>query len=490
MNGPDVRAPYAPSLAPQRGESALRVPPQAVEVEKHVLGAMLLDPEAISVALEHLTAEDFYLEKHRLIYEAILALFEKGAPTDVLSLAEALRRAKAFEKAGGEPALLEISADVVSSASVEEHCRIVKEKAMLRRLIGSATKMLEQAYDTSQDPAEIMDQAEGDIFAISASNIKEGFQPIRTILNETFKLIESYGKGEVVGVPSGYKDLDALTGGFQKTDLIILAARPGMGKTSLALGVLANAAIDHRRTVAFFSLEMGREQLVQRVLCAQARVNMHQLRNGKLPRSELGKLGIAVGPISESKIFIDDHPSLNILELRAKCRRLKAQQGLDIVIIDYLQLMQGVGRQENRQQEISQISRGLKGLAKELQIPVIALSQLSRAVEQRGGEGEPKLSDLRESGAIEQDADIVMFLYREFKDPKTAGADAGFEPDRNKTKLLVAKQRNGPTGDLFLTFRPEYASYESYSGREEGGFGGGGGYGGGNGGGGRGGSPF
>jgi replicative DNA helicase len=231
---------------------------------------------------------------------------------------------------------------------------------------------------------------------------------------------------------------------------------------------------------------MGREQLVQRVLCSQARVNMHLLRNGKLPRSELGKLGIAVGPISESKVFIDDHPSLNILELRAKCRRLKAQQGLDIVIIDYLQLMQGVGRTENRQQEISQISRGLKGLAKELQIPVIALSQLSRAVEQRGGEGEPKLSDLRESGAIEQDADIVMFLYREFqKDAgKNGGDGGGFEPDRNKTKLLVAKQRNGPTGDIFLTFRPEYASYESFSPREEGGYGGHGGQGG------RGGSPF
>jgi replicative DNA helicase len=437
-----------------------RVPPQAVEVEKHVLGAMMLDPEAVSVALEGLTGDDFYLEKHRVIFEALGSLFEKNSPTDILTLAEVLRKTGNLEKAGGEAALLEISTEVVSSASIVEHCQIVKEKSMLRRLIASATKMLEQAYDPTQEPAAIMDQAEGDIFAINASTIKEGFVPIKRILSDTFKLIESYSKGEVIGVPSGLKDLDNFTSGFQKTDLIILAGRPGMGKTAIALTMLANAAIDHRRTVAFFSLEMGREQLVQRILCSQAKVNMHLLRTGKLSQRDYPKLSIAVGPISESKIFIDDHSSLNILELRAKCRRLKAQQGLDLVMVDYLQLMQGVGKVENRQQEISQISRGLKALAKELEIPVIALSQLSRSVETRGGDGEPKLSDLRESGAIEQDADIVMFIYRDEMYNKDA--------EKGKAKLILAKQRNGPTGDVPLTFVPDYAAFENYSPRDPG----------------------
>jgi replicative DNA helicase len=459
-SGPGSSGGSARDIAGPASLSAMRVPPQAVEVEKHVLGAMLLDPEAVSVALEGLVSDDFYLEKHRVIFEAVASLFEKNAPTDVLTLAEVLRKAKNFERAGGEASLLEISAEVVSSASIVEHCKIVKEKSMMRRLIGSATKMLEQAYDTSQDPAAIMDQAEGDIFAINAANIKEGFLPIKRILSDTFKLIESYSKGEVIGVPTGLKDLDALTSGFQKTDLIILAGRPGMGKTAIALTMLANAAIDYRRTVAFFSLEMGREQLVQRVLCSQAKVNMHLLRTGKLSQRDYPKLSLAVGPISESKIFIDDHPSLNILELRAKCRRLKAQHGLDMVMVDYLQLMNGVGKVENRQQEISQISRGLKGLAKELEIPVIALSQLSRAVETRGGEGEPKLSDLRESGAIEQDADIVMFIYRDEMYNK--------EAEKGKAKLILAKQRNGPTGDVPLTFVSDYAAFENYSPRDPG----------------------
>jgi len=456
----DIAGPGGANSGSAAGAAGLRVPPQAVEVEKHVLGAMLLDPEAVSVALESLTADDFYLDKHAVIFEAIASLFEKNAPTDVLTLAEVLRKAKTFDRAGGEASLLEISAEVVSSASIVEHCGIVKEKSMLRRLISSATKMLEQAYDTSQDPAAIMDQAEGDIFAINAANIKEGFLPIKRILADTFKLIESYSKGEVIGVPTGLKDLDELTSGFQKTDLIILAGRPGMGKTAIALTMLANAAIDYRRTVAFFSLEMGREQLVQRILCSQAKVNMHLLRTGKLSQRDYPKLSLAVGPISEAKIYIDDHPSLNILELRAKCRRLKAQHGLDLVMVDYLQLMNGVGKVENRQQEISQISRGLKGLAKELEIPVIALSQLSRAVETRGGEGEPKLSDLRESGAIEQDADIVMFIYRDEMYKK--------EAEKGKAKLILAKQRNGPTGDVPLTFVSDYAAFENYSPRDPG----------------------
>jgi replicative DNA helicase len=437
--------------------TGFRVPPQATEVEKHVIGALFLDSDSVGDAMELLKPEDFYLEKHQVIFEAVANLFEKNSPVDLITISDNLKKTAKFDQAGGDAYLMEISSEVVSSANVAQHCAIIKEKALLRNLIGSATRILEKAYDGSQDPGEIMDQAEGEIYAISETTVKQGFIPIKRILSDTFKLIESYSKGEIIGVPTGFKDFDTMTSGFQKTDLIILAGRPAMGKTALALSMLANAAIDYKKTVAFFSLEMGREQLVQRILCRQAQVNMHLLRTGRLPQRDFPKLSIAVGPISEAKVFIDDHPSLNILELRAKCRRLKASHGLDMVMVDYLQLMQGAGRQENRQQEISQISRGLKGLAKELEIPVLALSQLSRAVEQRGGEGEPKLSDLRESGAIEQDADLVMFVYRDEIYNK--------EAEKGKAKIILAKQRNGPTGDVPLTFVSEYASFVNYSGR-------------------------
>jgi replicative DNA helicase len=439
-----------------RTSPSFRQAPQAIEVEKHIIGAMFLDNEAVGNALEIVRVEDFFYEKHRAIFEAIFNLFERNEPVDVITVSETLKKNQQFEAAGGDAYLLEISSEVVSSANVEAHCKIVKEKAILRKLIGSATRILENAYDASQEPNEILDQAEGEIFSISDLTVKGGLMPIKHILSETFKIIESYSKDELTGVPTGFRDFDGLTGGFQKTDLIILAGRPAMGKTALALSILANAAIDHKKTVAFFSLEMGREQLVQRVLCRQAQINMQALRSGKLPRRDYPKLSLAVGPISESKIFIDDHPALNILELRSKCRKLKASQGLDMVMVDYLQLMNGVGKVENRQQEISQISRGLKGLAKELQIPVLALSQLSRSVEQRN-DGEPKLSDLRESGAIEQDADLVMFIYREEVYNKEA------EP--GKAKIILAKQRNGPIGEAPLTFVSDYASFMNYSGR-------------------------
>ncbi len=447
------------STSANQATSAYRLPPQAIEVEKQVIGALLLDPEAVASAIEIIGPDDFYLEKHQAILECMASLFEKNTPVDLITVTEALRKLRKWEKVGGEDYLLEISAEVVSSANVVQHCQIIKEKSMLRRLIQSANQILERSYEGAQEPAEILDSAEGEIFAIGEQNVKSGFIQIKKILSDTFRLIESYSKGEITGVPTGFRDFDQMTSGFQKTDLIILAGRPAMGKTALALSMLANASIDKGKTVAFFSLEMGREQLVQRILCRQAQINMHLLRTGRLPQRDFPKLSIAVGPISEAKIFIDDHPSLNILELRAKCRRLKAQHGLDMVMVDYLQLMQGTGRVENRQQEISQISRGLKGLAKELGIPVVALSQLSRAVEQRGGEGEPKLSDLRESGAIEQDADLVMFIYRDEVYNK--------EAEKGKAKIILAKQRNGPTGDVPLTFIADYASFTDYSPRAE-----------------------
>jgi len=432
-----------------------RVPPQAVEVEKHVIGAMLLDLDAVGQALEVIGKVDFYLERHQVLFETLSTLFERNHPVDLITVAEALRKSGRLEAAGGESYLLEISSEVVSSANVSEHAKIVKEKSLLRRLIGAATQILEKAYDGTQEPAELVDKAEGEIFAIGESNVRPGFVPIKLVLAETFRLIESYSKGDLIGVPTGFKDFDNMTSGFQKTDLIILAGRPAMGKTALALSMLANASINHKKSIAFFSLEMGREQLAQRILCRTAQVNMHMLRTGKLPQRDYPKLSLAVGPISEAPIWIDDNPALNILELRAKCRRLKAQSGLDMIMIDYLQLMAGVGKQENRQQEISQISRGLKALAKELQVPVMALSQLNRSVETRGGEGEPKLSDLRESGAIEQDADIVMFVYRDEVYNK--------EAEKGKAKIILAKQRNGPTGDVPLTFISDYASFENYS---------------------------
>jgi replicative DNA helicase len=438
----------APSVA------GFRVPPQAVEVEKHVIGAMLLDVDAVGLAVEHLTSEDFYLERHQVLYETLLSLSENNQAVDLLTLAEALRKSGKLESSGGEAYLMEISAEVVSSANLVDHARIVKEKALLRKLIGAATRMLERAYDATQDPPVLIDQAEGEIYAIAETRVKQGFQPIKSVLAETFRLIESYAKGDVIGVPTGFRDLDSQTSGFQKTDLII---RPAMGKTALALSMLANSAIIHGKSMAFFSLEMGREQLAQRILCREAKVNMHLLRTGKLAQRDYPKLSLAVGPISESKIWIDDNPNLNILELRAKCRRLKSQHGLDMVLIDYLQLMSGAGKVENRQQEISQISRGLKALAKELEIPVMALSQLNRSVETRGGDGEPKLADLRESGAIEQDADIVMFVYRDEVYNK--------EAEKGKAKIIIAKQRNGPIGDVPLTFVSDYASFENYSGR-------------------------
>jgi replicative DNA helicase len=448
-----------PMAGTNESMSAFRVPPQAIEVEKHVIGAVFLDSDAVGAALEILRHDDFYLEKHQVIFETVAEQFEKNQPVDLITISEALKKKQQYDLAGGDDYLMEISSEVVSSANVEQHCHIVKEKATLRRLIGTSTEILEEAYQGSADARELLDSAEAKIFAISERTISQGFMPMKTILQETFQLIESYAKHEIIGVPSGFQDLDGKTGGFQKTDLIILAARPGMGKTALALSMLANAAIMHKKVIAFFSLEMGREQLAQRILCRQAKVSMHLLRTGKLPRNDYPKLALAAGELSDAKIFIDDHPALNVLELRSKTRRLKAQHGLDMVVVDYLQLMQGMGKNDNRNEEISQISRSLKRLAKELEIPVLALSQLSRAVEQRGGDKKPQLSDLRDSGAIEQDADIVMFIYRD----EMYNRDS--DDNKGRAELILAKQRNGPTGDIPLTFRAEYASFESFSGR-------------------------
>ncbi len=446
---------------PPLSSSQLRVTPHDLEVERQVIGQMLLHKDAIGIAQEVITTDDFHLSKHQLMYDVILEMDGNDLPCDILTLTDTLTKKDIMDKVGGEDYLLELATEVVSWANIKSHCEILQNKSTLRQLITSCTHTLKDCYSNPEDISNLLDTAEASMFKIGERQVKDGFQPISQILTHTFEMIESYSKMEVMGVPSGLMDLDKITGGFQKTDLIILAGRPAMGKTAITLSMMANSALRHGKSVAYFSLEMGKEQLVQRILCREARVNLQELRTGRLPKSQYGQLLDSAGALNNTQIYIDDSVNQNPLQIRSKCRRLAQQHGLDMVIIDYLQLMTGAGKQENRTQEISQISRSLKALAKELKIPVIALSQLNRSVESRP-DGRPVLSDLRESGSIEQDADIVMFIYREemYKrdDPTLAG----------KAQMIIAKQRNGTTGEVDLTFIKEYASFENYSGRAQG----------------------
>jgi len=435
--------------------------PHAVNVERQVIGGMLLDSEAISLAQQKLTAEDFYLNSHAHIFETAIAMSEKDRVVDLITITDELTQKNLLSKVGGDEFLMDLSVEVVTWANISFHCDIIKEKSTLRSLIKNCTEILEECYAGNDKAINILDNAESKIFKIGEAQLTGGFQSISSALKSTFELIEKYSSNEIMGTPSGYVDLDKLTGGFQNTDLIVLAGRPSMGKTAITLNMMANAAIHSNKTIAFFSLEMGKEQLVQRILCREAKINLQSLRTGRLPKQEYTKLGDAAGVLNSTKIYIDDAPNQTPIQIRSKCRRLKQQKdGLDMVIIDYLQLMNVSGKVENRTQEISQISRSLKGLAKELKIPVIALSQLNRSVESRT-DGRPMLSDLRESGAIEQDADIVMFIFREELYKRDDDSLKG------KAELIVAKQRNGPTGDVQLTFIKEYASFENYSVREE-----------------------
>ena len=430
--------------------------PRALDVERQIIGGMLLDAEALNECQERLRPEDFHLDKHQVLFEVMADMNTKNLPVDLLTLTDSLEKKDLLQKVGGEKYLLELSSEVVTWANIGAHSEIVKDKSTLRQLIRTCTTILENCYNPPENVSEVLDEAESQIFKIGERQVVQSFHPIASVLKQTFALIEKYSKMELMGVPSGFLDLDQLTGGFQKTDLIILAGRPSMGKTAVTLNMMVNAAIRADKKVAFFSLEMGKEQLVQRILCREAKVNLQELRTGKLPKSHYGQLIDAAGALHKTHIYIDDSVNQNPLQIRSKCRRLAQQHGLDMVIIDYLQLMSAVGKVENRTQEIAQISRALKALAKELEIPVIALSQLNRSVESRT-DGRPMLSDLRESGSIEQDADIVMFIFRE----------EVYKPDdpalKGRAKLIVAKQRNGPIGDVDLTFVREYASFESYS---------------------------
>ncbi len=431
--------------------TGVRIPPQNIDAEKSVLGAILLDKDALIKIVDILKPEDFYEDRNGAVYEATTELMEKRQAIDIVTLSAALESAGKLDEIGGSSYLADIVNETPSAANVVHYAQICRDKAILRRLISAASGITEMGYDEDRDISETLDKAEQSLFAVSQKFLKNKFTPVREVLTEAFERIDTIhkdkDKGALRGVPSGFRDMDNITAGFQKSDLLILAARPSMGKTSFALNLAENAAINEKIPVAIFSLEMSKEQLVDRLLSSQAGVDSWKLRTGNLSDDDFPKIGYAMGVLSEAPIFIDDSAGANIMEIRAKARRLQMEHGLGMIIIDYLQLMEGKGRSDgNRVQEISEISRSLKGLARELQVPIIALSQLSRAVEHRDNK-RPQLSDLRESGSIEQDADIVMFLYR----------DEYYNPDSDRkgiTEVLLKKHRNGPTGAIELFFNP------------------------------------
>ncbi len=440
-----------------------RAAPWTPEAEISVLGGMLIDADAVAKAMELVDDSMFYREGNRRLFRAMRRLFERGAAIDPVTLTEELRNSGELESAGGPAYLAELIEAVPTAANIEYHARIIRDKALLRRLIEASTETIRDAYDTRGESVEdTIDRAEQRVFQISQAGQRKGFIWIKEILWPAFEHIEQLqqAEGSVTGVPSGFPDLDNLTAGFQRSDLIVVAGRPSMGKTSLVLNFMQHAAIEYGTPVAFFSLEMSKEAIVQRLLCSEGQVNSSNLRRGRLSEQEYMQLATAAGHLNTAPIWIDDTPAITALELRAKARRLRAEVDLGLIVVDYLQLMRGP-RAESRVQEISAISGALKAVAKELAVPVIALSQLSRAPEQRT-EHRPQLSDLRESGAIEQDADVVLFLYREevYKRDQT---DLEEESLEGKAELIVGKQRNGPTGTIDLFFRKEYTRFESVS---------------------------
>ena len=430
-----------------------RMPPQAIEAEMAVLGSMLIENEAVSKAIELLEPDNFYRIAHQQIFLAALALFDKQSNIDMLTVADELEKMQCLEEVGGAYYLTELANRVPSAASVEYYAKIVLEKALYRSLITVSTEITSEAYDAQEDAVELIDQAEQKIFSLSEKKLRKGFLAIDPVLRTTFEIIDGYHKrkGSVTGVATGFAKLDELTSGFQNSDLIIIAGRPSMGKTAFCLNIARNSAVDHGVPVGIFSLEMSNTQLAMRMLCSEARVDSHAVRTGRLPENQWPELSKGVGRLAEAPIFIDDSAALSVMEVRAKARRLKVEHNVGLLIIDYLQLMKGPKSVESRQIEISMISQSLKALAKELEIPVVALSQLSRAVESRGGDRRPILSDLRESGAIEQDSDVVMFIYR--------SEMYGPTEDHGIAEVIIAKQRNGPTGTVKLQFHKNYVLF-------------------------------
>lgn len=428
--------------------------PSSLEAERSILGAILLDNGLCNQAIELLRRDEFFLDSHRRIYDKMVALTERGMPIDLITLGDELRRSGEFEQIGGATYIASLIDGVPRTDTIEHHAKLVRSTGMLRRLINASNTIIAACFDEEEDADQIVDRAEQLIFQIAEDRIRQGFRYIGEVAQRRLEQIEQMaGRPEMItGVPTGFTDFDQMTSGLQRQDLIIIAARPSQGKTALALNV-AQYAAKNGSVVGIFSLEMSAEQLVSRLLCSEARVDAHRLRTGYLNRDEWAKLADALRRLMDTKIYIDDTPAQSVLEMRAKSRRLKADQGLDLLIVDYIQLMAGRGRIESRQQEVSQISRDLKSLAKELNIPVVALSQLSRAPELRS-EHKPQLSDLRESGSLEQDADVVCFIYREeVYNPS--------EENRGLAELLVGKQRNGPTGSVQLAFLKEFTRFEN-----------------------------
>ena len=432
-----------------------RTLPNNQEAERTVLGAILVDNAAFNSAAEILGREDFYRDAHRRIFESMAALAERSQPIDLVTVKDELVRQSALEAVGGAAYIAGLVDGVPRVTSVEHWSRIIKEKAVLRNLIHAGNRIVQSCYEGEDEAATLLDRAEKSIFDIAERRIRQGFLGMPEIVKESFRTIDqlSQSKDVVTGLPTGFVDIDYMTSGLQKGDLVIVAARPAMGKTSFCLNVAQHVALRKGETVGVFSLEMSKEQLALRMLCSDARVDAHRLRTGQLGEKDWARLAKAYADLSKSRIFIDDSATLTPLEMRAKCRRLKAEHGLSLIVVDYLQLVSSSGRVENRQQEISAISRSMKGLAKELDVPVVALSQLSRAPEART-DRRPQLSDLRESGALEQDADIVMFIYREEEYKAT-------DENRGIAEIIIGKQRNGPTGSRKLAFIKEFTRFEN-----------------------------
>ena len=446
---------------PTPGGEYDRQPPYSIEAEVSVLGGMLIDNDAVARAIEVVDDSMFYREANRRLFRSMARLFERGDVVDVITLNEELKKTNELESTGGASYLAELLDAVPTAANIEYHARIVREKALLRRLIDAASDIIRDVYDQGErDVEEVLDHAEQRVFRVAETHQREGFVWIKEILWPTFEHIEKLQEsaGGITGVATGFKDLDRMTTGLQKGELIIVAARPSMGKTSWILNVAQTAAIEHNTTVAIFSLEMSKEQLVQRFLCAEGRVDAQRLRRGKMSPDEYQRLAAAAGHLNTAPLWIDDSPGSTVLEMRAKARRLKSDTNLGLLVIDYMQLMSGNTRAENRVQEVSEISRGLKALARELEVPVVALSQLSRAPEQRT-DRRPLLSDLRDSGSIEQDADLVMFLYR--PEYYFGPVDKDGNSLEGKSELIVSKHRNGPTGVVNLYFHKAYTRFDS-----------------------------
>ncbi|MDP4144123.1 MAG: replicative DNA helicase [Bacillota bacterium] len=427
--------------------------PQNIDAEQSVLGSMILDRNSIAQAAEVLVSDDFYRDTHKVIFGSIVELYQRDIPVDMVTLIEHLRAAEKLEAAGGITYITEVSSSVPSTANLQSYINIVKDKAMLRKLIRVSNEIIDESYNQQDDVQKVLDSAEKKIFDIAQNKISSDFESMSQVLVRGFDQIEKMfnNKGELTGVPSGFGELDAKTSGFQKGDMILIAARPSMGKTTFALNLAQHAALRSGKSVLIFSLEMSKEQLAYKMLCTEANVDMLKLRTGNLDDKDWDNIARASGPLASAKIFIDDTAGVSVMEMRSKCRRMKIEHGIDMIVIDYLQLMSGSG--ESRQQEVSEISRSIKAIAKEMQCPVIALSQLSRAPEQRT-DHRPMLSDLRESGSIEQDADLVMFLYRdEYYNKETE--------EKNMAECIIAKQRNGPTGTVKLAWLGQFSKFGS-----------------------------